>query len=287
VNILIGGTGFIGSELARGLVKRKEKVVSVAHDKGDIPNVEYIGIDLRAKELPHTLLDRAENVFILIGQIGPNFDAESEKRLLTKLVKPLSVGRQRVFFFSTVLVYGNRTRAANEESSCRPIGVYPQFKLDAEKIMHDLIPRKRLVTLRLANVYGSPKNRGFIGVAMKKIADPQDHAPISILGSGRQRRDYIFVDDVIGAVLSVKKKSGGSGIVNITTGKSYSLMEVLEILSKVAGRKIPYENTDKRLEADTIIVSNERLQKEFGYKNFIPLEEGLKKTLARYPKVKQ
>lgn len=282
MNLLIGGTGFIGTELATALAKSNEKVVSVARDKGDVPGVEYISAGLHTETLPKSLLDRAENVFILIGQIGPHFDAGDEKRILTKLVEPLSVGGQRIFFFSSVLVYGNRKTPASEGDDCHPVGAYPRFKLESESIVQGLVPKERLVIFRLGNVYGSTKNRGFIGIAMQKIVNPHDSSPLSIHGSGRQRRDYILIDDVVGAILAVKANPQGFGTVNIATGKSYSLTEVMATLSKVVARNIPYETTDARIEADTIVVSNARLQKEFGYNHFTPLEEGLRKTLARY-----
>lgn len=284
MNLLIGGSGFIGSALAMALAKSNEKVVSVARGKGDVPGVEYISADFHTETLPQSLLDRAENVFVLIGQIGPNFDAEAEKRILTKLVKTLSTGKQRVFFFSTVLVYGNRTSPVDEKVPCHPIGVYPQFKLAAEGTVQDLIPEERLVILRLANVYGSPKNRGFIGLAMQKVTNPADKTPLTIHGSGQQRRDYILIDDVVRAVLAVKSESRGFGIINIATGKSYSLLELISILSRVSGQKIPYDFSEGRPEAETVLVSNKKLREEYGYKDFASLEDGLRKTFDRYRK---
>jgi len=285
VNILIGGTGFIGSALAQALVKRDEEVVSVSRSgRGDVAGVKYVTADFNTDLLPQSLVRKANNIFFLIGQIGPNFDAGKEKKVLQRVVKPLARGKQKIFLFSTALVYGNSKTPVDEHAPSQPIGVYPQFKLASEKIIHDIIPADRLVILRLANVYGSPKNRGLIGVAMKKIVN-SDRTPLQIHGGGQQRRDYIFLDDVVGAILAVKEKASNFGTVNVATGHTYSILEVIELLSGVVGQTIPYEFADYQPEeAQTLIISNRHLQDHFGYRRFTPLREGLKKTIARYRK---
>lgn len=284
MNILIGGTGFIGSALARELIKRNKEVISIARPGGgDIAGVEYISTHLESDPLPRPLVDRAENVFILIGQAGPSFDTEKEEKLLRRVVTPLVKGTQRVFFFSSVLVYGDTPKPADEQSPCRPVGEYPKFKLASEAILRDLIPPERLIIFRLGNVYGSPKNRGIIGLAMKKVVAPSDNAPLLLNGNGRMRRDYIFLDDVVGAVLAVAGQNDGVGTVNVATGRSVSSLDVVKIVSKVAAHTIPYQLVDNKPdEAGVVLVSNRHLVKDYGYQHFTGFEDGLRETLSRY-----
>ncbi|HSX41747.1 MAG TPA: NAD-dependent epimerase/dehydratase family protein [Candidatus Saccharimonadales bacterium] len=284
-NLLIGGTGFIGTALAKELVRRGETVTVISSDRGgEESGVTYVTATLGPDDCPDDLLKQAEKVFILIGQTGPNFDAETEKKTLQRLTKTLQTGQQKVFYFSSVHVYGESSKPATETSAIRPIGTYSTFKRDAETLLGEAIPAERLVIFRLTNVYGSSKNRGFIGLLMNRLAQA-DSTPITLNSNGRSKRDYILIDDVVGAVLTVANDKKSSGIVNVATGQSYSLLEVLERLEQVSGRLIPHVlSTVKPGEPELVFISNHQLQKVYHYHHFTTLEDGLKITLKRYQK---
>lgn len=281
-NLLIGGSGFIGSALGRELISRRERVVSVSlSSEGNAPGVNPVIVDLYHQPCPQDILDEADNVFILLGQTHKGFDAAQEKQVLDTLARSLSKGRSRVFYFSTVLVYGHTLSHATETTIPKPLDDYSKFKLEAEAIVTDHIPPERLTILRLANIYGSPKNKGFIGLLMGKLADP--NPDIRLNGDGQQRRDFVFIDDLVHAIIAVVNKPSQSGIVNISTGVSHSLIDVIILVSEVSGKNVNYELS--RIEVNEprdSLVDNSRLRKVFGYANFTPLKDGLTKTLQRY-----
>lgn len=282
-NLLIGGSGFIGSALGAEMVKRGDKVVSVSlSGEGDAEGVESVIVDLNNEPCPQELLDNADTIYVLnIGQLREGFDADREKQIVKNVAASLKNIRANIVFFSSVAVYGHTPEPVTEDSTCNPIGAYGQFKLEAESVFKDAISTDRLTILRLANIYGTPRNRGFIGLALRQLTEPSPL--IKLNGDGQHKRDYVFIDDLVRAILTVVAAPRPHGTVNISTGKSYTLVEVVELVSEVSRTKLNYEIThvDTNEPQDSFI-SNDRLKKVFGFTDFTPLKDGLRKTYERY-----
>ncbi len=281
-NLLIGGSGFIGSALGQELVRRNDTVVSVSlSGDGDAPGVTSIAFDLYQEPCPQDLLEEADHIFILVGQTHQGFDVNQEKKLVTTLAKAMQNCRAKVYYFSTVNVYGESPNKALETSPCHPLDDYGQFKLAAEGIIRHYIPEQQLTIFRLTNTYGSPRNRGFIGLLMRKLSE--NDPCVSLNGDGEQRRDYIFIDDLVQAIIAVRDKPNEFGIVNIATGTTYSLIQVVDLVNLVSGTKLAYSITHRNMnEAQDCLVDNTRLRQDFDYDTFTSLKQGLVKTLKRY-----
>lgn len=285
VNLLLGGTGFLGTALASTLVARGEPVVSVSRSgQGRVAGVTEQVLDLGRQDIPETLLRRARSIYLLVGQIRPDFAAEEERQLLLRILEQLRHSSGRVFFCSSTLVYGHCSAPASELTPPHPIGEYPRFKWASEQLVSEFLGKERGVVVRLGNVYGTPQNRGFVGLAVEaalSLARP----PLAIHGSGQQRRDYIFIDDVVGAMVAVRDHAEVRGTVNIATGTSYTLLELLDVLSRVTGQPVrSVREAPHTGDPAAILVDNHRLQAECGYRTFVPLDEGLRQTVARYQK---
>lgn len=284
-NILIGGSGFIGFELAKKFSEKGESVLSISrHPNESYPGIDTIALDVNDSQSLEKYFPRGENVFILIGQNSINFDARQELQNLRNLVVTLNKTLpKKVFYLSSALVYGERIKPAKEDDRLVSVEKYSKFKRDAEKLLKNrLSPEIILGILRLANVYGSPKNRGFIGLVMEYLLRTS-REQIIINGDGKQERDYIFVDDVISAILSVKRKLKKSDTINIATGEGHSLIELMERIAHIVGYTLPYTVNGKQL-VEVIInrVSGEKLRKVYGFTPKHSFEDGLRKTLERY-----
>lgn len=282
-NLLIGGSGFIGTFLSKALLDQKQQVVSLSSErKGEINGVETTVCNLYESECPQDILDQSDNVFILIGQVGPNFDPDKELAVMQKLAAQLKKSTGRVIFFSTSHVYGETNGSANEQSQCAPIEPYARYKLAAESMLCSAIPENRLIILRLSNIYGSPKNRGIIGAVINKIRQDKN-AVITLNYQGKHRRDYVLVDDLVKAVLLIVKNRAAQGVVNIATGQTYSNQEVVEMLSRAMNQEINQQLIDGGPEEAAITeLSNQKLQKLIGSFEFVPLQRGLDLTIKRY-----
>lgn len=281
VNLLIGGTGFIGSALSQRLIANNERVVAVGssvHKR--LPGVKYWLGDLNAEELPADLVAKARHVYFMVGQSALGFNAVAERRMLTRLLGQFKESLAHVFLFSTSLVYGNTDRPAREMDALNPIDPYSRYKKAAEMVAAKIIPASRLTILRLANVYGTPMNRGIIGLLAEQASLPNPE--ITLNGSGQQRRDYMFVDDLVAAIIAIRN-SKITGPVNVGTGKSHSLLEVVETFNKVAPRPIRYILSGKeKKEARNALLSSTLLKRKAGFNAFRSLEDGIRITLERY-----
>ncbi len=284
-NILIGGSGFIGSALSERLAARGETVLNISRDAGEQhPGVDTILLDVSDHKSLSESFPRGKNVFILIGQNSSRFNIDEELSNLDNIIKVLNVTKpEKVLYLSSVLVYGERTMPAQEEDKANPIEQYSFFKNVAQQqLQHHLDLDIPLAILCLANVYGNPKNRGFTDFIMRSVlGNKTDH--ISINGDGTQERDYIFIDDVVSAILAVRDKLAGNDVVNIATGVSHSLIELVEHISSIADKSLPYEiNGAKIHEVMKSRIANTKLRERYGFKPSYSFDEGLRETLRRY-----
>lgn len=282
--ILVGGTGFIGSWLAQALVQNGERVLSIARKPQSNQAGETYVIDIADQTRLIAEFPFSKTVFILIGQNHQNFQVERELDLLRGLIEVLNQRLpQQVVYLSSALVYGETISRASEEHPCQPVEAYSAFKRAAEELLQqELRPTINLGIVRLANVYGAPGNRGFIGRLMERtLASPL--APMELNGEGKQKRDYIFIDDVIQALLSLKHQLSSSDIINVATGESATLTQVVDTLVRVSGVSLGYTLNHKVLaEVQTSLIDPGHLQTAYGFATKYTLESGLRKAWERY-----
>lgn len=284
-NVLIGGTGFIGKVLSRRLVQDGEEVISLSRTgEGVIPGVRYVKCAIPADvDILTSLLKNSDNIYILTGQSGPGFSFEKEMnnlRLIVEIIRESPV--KRVFYTSSATVYGDTDKMVDEQSVCHPVEEYAQFKLEAERLLQNTLSTKILTILRLGNVYGAPGSRGIIGLIIENWLTSNSNK-LRINGDGSQKRDYIFIDDVIEAMMAIKQNKNTSDVVNIVSGTSTALRDVILLISNLIGREISYETTNVwPNEIRNILVSNKRLGSKYGYTPNVSLEMGLKTMIKRY-----
>src|SRR5438094_393962 len=159
---------------------------------------------------------------VIVG--GTRNVLETTRRLGASIVVNISTGGA---------IYGETPRCAEEKVPVDPQSNYGRFKAKAEKLVEssDL----RAVTLRLANIYG-PRQRKDLegGVVAIFIGCWKRGEPITVFGDGSYERDYVYIADVVEAVLGAL--SGiHAGVFNIGTGVATSVNQLLDSLASVIG----------------------------------------------------
>lgn len=285
-SIIFGGTGLIGSALAARFVHDGEKVISISRhipEKKEI-GVEYFAFDIGTDlEKIKEICGIGNTIFLLTGQTYSNFDPEKEKNTFGKLLDVISkTSSEKVIFTSSALVYGDCEKLANEDHVLAPKDEYSVFKVECEKMIREKLSGIPVGILRLTNVYGSEKNKGFVGLVFKKILEESD---MKVNGDGMQERDYIFLDDVVSAMVTVKKGLKESDTINIATGKSETLLDVITTVLETTRKKMKYEITGIPIsEVVNSRVDNMKLIERYGFTPQIFLKEGIQKTWDRYNK---
>src|SRR3989339_829761 len=221
--IVTGGLGFIGSHLVDFLSKKGIETVIIdnATQKKQIArdNVTIFHEDIRdAKRMHDIFLNvRAQYVFHLAAITSVSYAATHP--LVTKqtniegtrnvLQACVDSHVEKIIFASSAAVYGDAKHLPiSEDDQKNPLNLYGQSKLEGEKMIlhyyktHGL----RYAILRFANVYGLGQKvdleGGVLSIFCSRILSQR---PCTIYGDGTQTRDFIYVDDVVHAVMSAAK----------------------------------------------------------------------------------
>ncbi|MBI3190211.1 NAD(P)-dependent oxidoreductase [archaeon] len=223
--LVTGGTGFIGRYLVNRLLKLGHEVVVLADDtKGEPPEGStYIKGDIRDGYNVKKAFEGCECVFHLAA-ITDVRDSNDEVVYATNFLGAKNVfevaksKNAKIIFTSTAAVYGNGNVPNKEMDECKPISQYGKSKLRAEWYLQNIGQESFIV--RLFNVYGFG-GHSFINVLCEKMPKYED---ILIFGNGLQTRDYVYVDDVVDALLLGFEKSG---LYNVGTGMECSTTRVV------------------------------------------------------------
>lgn len=299
--LVTGGAGFIGSHLVDRLVLAGHSVVVLDDlSSGNLMNLQnhgeritFIKDRIENIEQHRDALSGVDTVFHLAALIS-GYDSLSEPEAYWEtnnngLLRMLALfkGRKvRIVFASSSTVYGNlgTDTPLCESSPPRPLTAYALTKLAGEHTLRMYAPLYdySYVSLRLFNVYGPRQNpdHPYANVTCKFARAAAQSLPIKLYGDGQQTRDFVFVDDVVEAFLSVAQSSNEE-VYNIGTGADTSIASLIELVGSIAGRCLDIERCPSWPNDIRCIRANtERYQREFGPKAMTGLEQGLSQTVA-------
>jgi len=292
--IVTGGAGFIGSHVAEALLARGDEV-HVLDDlsKGKRPNVPA-GADLHEADIrdPDGVFDAVQPdvVFHLAAQADvrvsverPAYDADVNVLGTVRILEAARRhGAQIVFSSTGGAIYGECDRPADEASERRPLAPYGTSKLCGEEY---LATWNRLydtthVALRFGNVYGPRQEpHGEAGVVAIFMGLLKEGGTPKIYGNGRQTRDYVFVGDVVQAMLAAAGHDGG--VFNIGTGNETSVLELYDAIQRASGISREPAFAEARLgELQRSVLDASLAERELGWRAASSLDDGLAGTWA-------
>jgi UDP-glucose 4-epimerase len=187
---------------------------------------------------------------------------------------------QVVFASTGGAIYGECDGPAPEDAPRRPLAPYGTSKLCGEEY---LAAWNRLygtthVSLRFGNVYGPRQEphgeAGVVAIFMGLLADG---GTPTIYGDGRQRRDYVFVGDVVDCVLRAAGRAGG--VYNVGTGVETSVLDLYEAIQEAAGIRRAAEHAAPRLgELQRSVLDAAAAARDLGWRAATSLPDGLRTT---------
>jgi UDP-glucose 4-epimerase len=312
--LITGGLGFLGSSLALRLLDLGAEVTVIdnlnplyggnpfnLHDAQG--RVAIVRDDIRNEKILGPLVAQADVLFHLAAQVSyidslamPYEDLDlNAKGTLTILECCRSLNpRMRLVFSSSRMTYGKvEADLVTETSPTNPLSLYGIHKLTAEKYLlmyfKDFgIPS---TVVRLTNPYG-PRQQikhskySLVGWFVRQAMEGK---VIKIFGDGAQLRDYIFVDDVVGAMLRCAETPRAAGeVINVGSGRSTRFRDMVsEVLRCVNGGSMEFvawpENYE-RVETGDIAVDISKLKALTGWQPQYTLEEGIQRTFEYYSK---
>tara|TARA_Y100000310_G_scaffold316153_1_gene367558 strand:- start:526 stop:1371 length:846 start_codon:yes stop_codon:yes gene_type:complete len=264
---VFGATGFIGSKFC------------------ELFDKETIKID-RDSCVPETrdvlyLISTTSNYNVFDN---PNLDIDTNLSVLIDILKNCK-DREIIFnFVSSWFVYGkNDSLPASENDHCNPKGFYSITKRAAEQLIISYCETFKIKyrIFRLGNVYGEgdmsvSKKKNALQYLMGEIIENRD---INLYDGGTNIRDFIYVNDVCHAMKMCMEKSDINNIINISNGKPYQLLSLMEYTRDKVDSKSRFISVNPTEFHDIVQVKNMYLDttklKNLGFKSDISIEDGL------------
>lgn len=302
MNFLItGAAGFLGSSIANQLAREGHQVrglddLSTGDPQALSPDVHFTRGDVSDRPKLWTLLQEVDCVYHLAARVSVpesilyprEYNAVNVGGTVSLMEAMRDVGVRRVVFASSGAIYGIQDlQPLTEGQTPHPNSPYAVSKLAAEYYIRTIggLWGIETVSLRIFNAYGPGQHLPASNppVVPYFLRQAVRNGTLVINGDGKQTRDYVYVDDVISAMVAAATAPNLNGLViNIGSGKETSIRALAHLVLKVTGSQtnIVYSAQASggvsRLCADLSLAA-----RKLNFKASISLEEGLRLSLQR------
>lgn len=298
---LIGGAGFIGTNLAIALSKDPDNKLTI------IDREDFFFDTLRALNLPNVKFKVAsfsmdsdfdsevENQDIVYHLASTVFPGDSNKNIPAELNSNIVVTaklldacvkqnvKKVVFLSSGGAVYGKKgTCPIVEDTVTYPISSYGIEKLTIEKLLYLYRYQNGLDyrIIRLANPYGPyQRPNGRLGVVTTFIYKALTDGLLEVYGDGTAVRDFIYIEDAVRGIFNIVNGESELRIFNLGSGKGTSVNQVIDTIKTTIRKDLIVEHIASRsTDVPINYLDISRYEKNYGELNPLNLEDGIRKT---------
>jgi UDP-glucose 4-epimerase len=293
--LVTGGAGFIGAALSNRLVEEGHHVRALddlsAGDPGLLhPEVVFTRGDVRDRPKLWTLLQKVDVVFHLAARVSVAESVLYPREYndvnvggtvaLTEAIR--DAGVDRIVLASSATVYGHQDhQPVTENAWPHPRAPYAVSKLAAEHYIFALGELYSITTvaLRIFNAYGPTQRVPPVHapVIPHFVRNVLSGASVVIHGDGRQTRDFVYIDDVVDALIAASEARSVAGqIINVGSGEETGLNSLVAALGELTGRRPDVIYNQQQGGGLTRLVADLELARRLlGYRPRIGLREGL------------
>lgn len=298
--LLLGGAGFIGSNLAETFIKNSFNVIIYDREDGNFNNLTTVKKNIKIYKGELNDVAKIESVFKennieyvihLIDAFVPGtrhdyFIKEIDKNLSGTLkiidIMHLHGVHKLIYFSSGGLTYGRNGNNINSENDAiNPITYGGWFKIAMEKYIqtcHYLFGLDYLI-LRPSNPFGKYQNfknkQGFITACFNNI---KNNLPVEVWGDGSVIRDYIFIDDLCDAVFKLIEKDQWNEIYNIGSNTGTSLKQLIDIIRAATKTEFDICNlSSRKTDIPVNILDISKIKSRIGWNIQTDIKEGIEK----------
>ncbi len=301
--LVTGGAGFIGSNFSNAMVKKGHEVVAIDNlslgvESNLSDKVKFIKGDVNKKE---DLESAGKNfdyiVHLAASSSAPMFSDDMYWAYRNNVCGHIRVmqfakdiGAKKLMFASTSSIYGNNPVPLTEDQEVVPPNHYSvtKFAQEGASRVFSKAENMEIIAFRFMSVYGINEDhkKTFANLASQFTWDILKGVQPELYGDGTQKRDFTNVRDVVqGIELAMNAdKKYGFNIFNIGTNKAITLIELVDIINKVAGTDVKaklVENPVREGYVRTQLADINKISKELGFKPSIELEDGLKEIVDK------
>jgi len=288
--VVTGAAGFIGSHHLRALLERGHEATGYdaftdyydpALKEENAAGLPIGRVDLVDGDID---LEGVDGVFHLAGQpgvrsFGSVFPTYVRQNVLAsqRLFEAAVAGGARTVLASSSSIYGDAASFPTpEETTPRPLSPYGITKLACEHLAHAYGVEFGLdaVTLRYFTIYG-PRQRPDMALA-RMVACVAEGRPFELFGDGSQSRSFTYVDDAVEATIAAMEGGSAGRTYNVGGGEEVSVLQALEALAAVAGRRLEVVRSPRREgDAARTAADTSRIAVDLGWKPGTPFVRGL------------
>lgn len=303
--LVTGGAGFIGSHLMRKLKEAGHEAVALDNlstglRENLLPDMKLVVMDTHDEAVEEVFQKKhfdavvhlAAQTLVSDSMTDPENDMYQNVAGTVRILECCrKYGVKRIIFSSSAATYGDVDEKAlpiSETLPQAPLSFYGLTKKTAEKYLelYHLVYGLDYVVLRFANVYGERQGDGgeggVISIFTKRLAQGKG---ITIFGDGKQTRDFVYAGDIADGIIDALTTDAKNTAYNLSTTEETSLNELVQILSRIAGKEIT-PAYDKPREGDIYrsSLNNAKAICNLGWKPKVSLEEGLRRTFEDFKK---
>lgn len=299
--LVTGGAGFLGTALSNQLVRDGHHVIVLddlsngkqAHLE---PTVAFHQGDVDSIPLLWSLLQDIDCVYHLAARVSVaqsiqhprDYNRVNVGGTVSLMEAMRDTGVRRVVFTSSGAIYGNQPeQPVHEEDAPQPDSPYAVSKWSAEQYIHTIgrLWEIETVALRIFNAYGPRQSLpvSHAPVVPRFLQQALTGGSIVLFGDGSQSRDFVYVDDVVSALISAATaKAVNRQVVNIGSGVETSVAELVDKIEKVNGRSAKrIYNQEKTGGVPRLVADISRAQSLLGFRPQTDLTTGLQCILEQ------
>lgn len=310
--LVTGGLGFVGSNLSRELAELGASVVIVDNmlpdhggnlfNLGDSASAVQVNFaDIRSQHAMNHLVQNQDYIFHLAGQVNhvasmvdPLSDLQINTQGTLTLLEAARLynPKVKIIFSGTRGSYGKTSSVpVSEEHPTKPMGIYAVTNAAAEQILRVYQESYgiRSICLRITNTFG-PRHQmkhNQYGVANWFLRQALDGGAITVMGDGSIQRDYLYIDDLVQALLIAAQTDAAYGeTINIGRGQPTTFLELAQlIVSSVKSgsiQTVPFSEERLALEPGHYYADVSKAKTIMNWSAQIPIAEGLDRTRDFY-----
>lgn len=293
---VIGGSGFIGSNLCKELVKRNYNVRVIDQKKPKIDHLPFIQANIKDTDALRKSLEGIDGVFHLAALVGVDSCLSDDNEVIQTNLKGtenvlnvcLELGIKKLLFTSSSEVYGDGVKVPfSEDDDKVPKSTYGKAKLEAERLLKQISDDIDVRIVRYFNIYGVGQREDF--VITRFCRNVLQGKSIQIYGDGSQIRCFTNVKDAVrGTILAYEYPDSPYEVFNIANSRPTTIKDLAHLIYNLTNNepKIQYINFSetgvrpKSVEVFQRIPDITKAKKLLNFEASISLEQGLKELIS-------